>query len=96
VFQLEKLPSSIGQLYALQELDLLGCSNLKKLHSSIGQLSPNKGHPSYYSAIQLLNNNHYKIEDVNHLTICQPPNKDHPSYYLLKKCVETLRLLEQG
>jgi hypothetical protein len=40
----------------------------------------------YASAIQLSNNNHYKIEDANHLTICKPPNKDHPSYYLFLKC----------
>ncbi|KAH8944459.1 hypothetical protein BDL97_13G111700 [Sphagnum fallax] len=41
----------------------------------------------YASAIQLSNNNHYKIEDANHLTICKPPNKDHPSYSLLLKCL---------
>ncbi|KAH8949062.1 hypothetical protein BDL97_10G010400 [Sphagnum fallax] len=43
----------------------------------------------YASAIQLSINNHYKIEDANHLTICKPPNKDHPSYYLLLKCLRT-------
>ncbi len=42
----------------------------------------------FASAIQLSNNNHYKIEDANHLTICKPPNKDHPSYYLLLKCLK--------
>jgi hypothetical protein len=42
----------------------------------------------YASAIQLSNNNHYKIEDANHLTICKPPNKDHPSYSLLLKCLK--------
>ncbi|CAM6074482.1 unnamed protein product [Sphagnum tenellum] len=41
----------------------------------------------YASSIQLSNNNNYKIEDANHLTICKPPNKDHPSYYLLLKCL---------
>ncbi|KAH8953014.1 hypothetical protein BDL97_08G002300 [Sphagnum fallax] len=41
----------------------------------------------YASAIRLSNNNHYKIEDANHLTICKPPNKDHPSYSLLLKCL---------
>ncbi|CAM6037548.1 unnamed protein product [Sphagnum compactum] len=41
----------------------------------------------YASTIQLSNNNHYKIEDGNHLTICKPPNKDHPSYSLLLKCL---------
>ncbi|KAH8944394.1 hypothetical protein BDL97_13G107500 [Sphagnum fallax] len=41
----------------------------------------------YVLAIQLSNNNHYKIEDANHLTICKPPNKDHPSYFLLLKCL---------
>jgi hypothetical protein len=42
----------------------------------------------YASATRLSNNNHYKIEDANHLTICKPPNKDHPSYYLLLKCLK--------
>jgi len=42
----------------------------------------------FVSAIQLSNNNHYKIEDANHLTICKPPNKDHPSYSLLLKCLK--------
>jgi hypothetical protein len=41
----------------------------------------------HVSAIQLSKNNHYKIEDANHLTICKPPNKDHPSYSLLLKCL---------
>jgi Leucine-rich repeat (LRR) protein len=36
---LKELPSSIGQLNALQELDLDGCSELKELPSSIGQLN---------------------------------------------------------
>jgi hypothetical protein len=39
VFRLEKtkeLPSSIGQLNALQKHILLGCSNLEKLFSFIG------------------------------------------------------------
>jgi SHAQKYF class myb-like DNA-binding protein len=36
---LKELPSSIGQLNALQMLDLWGCSNLKELPSSIGQLN---------------------------------------------------------
>ncbi len=41
----------------------------------------------YASAIQLSNNNHYKIEDAHHLNICKPPNKDHPSYFLLLNCL---------
>jgi Leucine-rich repeat (LRR) protein len=36
---LEKIPSSIGQLNALEKLDLLGCSHLEELPSSIGQLN---------------------------------------------------------
>ncbi len=44
------------------------------------------------SAIQLANDNFYKVEDANHLTICKPKNKDHPSYSLLldflKICME--------
>jgi hypothetical protein len=31
MFQVKKLPSSIGQLNALQELDLTGCSHLEEL-----------------------------------------------------------------
>ncbi|CAM6041043.1 unnamed protein product, partial [Sphagnum compactum] len=42
----------------------------------------------YASAIQLSNNNQYRIEDANHLTICKPPNKDHPSYSLLLQCLK--------
>ncbi len=42
----------------------------------------------YASAIQLSNNNQYRIEDANHLTICKPPNKDHPSYFLLLQCLK--------
>jgi hypothetical protein len=42
----------------------------------------------YASAIHLSNNNHYKIEDAHHLTLCRPPNKDHPSYSLLLKCLK--------
>ncbi|CAM6033450.1 unnamed protein product, partial [Sphagnum compactum] len=42
----------------------------------------------YASATRLSNNNHYKIEDANHLTICKPPNKDHPSYSLLLQCLK--------
>jgi ABC-type glutathione transport system ATPase component len=36
----------------------------------------------------LSNNNNYKIEDADHLTICKPSNKDHPSYYLLLECLK--------
>jgi len=39
VFQLEITTLFIGQLDALQELGLNGCSNLKQLRSSIGQLN---------------------------------------------------------
>ncbi|CAK9236310.1 unnamed protein product, partial [Sphagnum troendelagicum] len=41
----------------------------------------------YVSATRLSNNNNYKIEDANHLTICKPLNKEHPSYYLLLRCL---------
>jgi energy-coupling factor transporter ATP-binding protein EcfA2 len=41
----------------------------------------------FASAIELSNNNHYKIEDAHHLTICKPPNKGHPSYFLLLQCL---------
>jgi len=42
----------------------------------------------YASTIQLSNNNQYKVEDANHLTICKPTNKNHPSYDLLLKCLK--------
>jgi hypothetical protein len=52
------------------------------------------------SARRLSNNNIYKIEDANHLTICKPPTKDHPSYSLLldflKICMKVIRILEFG
>jgi len=41
------------------------------------------------SASRLSNNNNYKIEDANHLTICKPPTKDHPSYSILLKHLKT-------
>jgi Leucine-rich repeat (LRR) protein len=36
---LQELPTSIGQLNALQNLDLSECSNLQELPTSIGQLN---------------------------------------------------------
>jgi hypothetical protein len=33
------------------------------------------------SAIRLSNNNNYKVEDANHLTICKPPSKDLSNYF---------------
>ncbi|CAM6016306.1 unnamed protein product [Sphagnum balticum] len=39
------------------------------------------------SAIRLSNNNYYKVEDANHLTICKPPSKDHLSYSKLLECL---------
>jgi Leucine-rich repeat (LRR) protein len=36
---LKELPPSIGQLNALQKLDLSWCSDLKELPPSIGQLN---------------------------------------------------------
>jgi hypothetical protein len=42
------------------------------------------------STIQLLNNNYYKVEDVNHLTICNPPTKDHLSYSKLLECLKKI------
>ncbi|CAN5962451.1 unnamed protein product, partial [Sphagnum jensenii] len=68
---------------ALQEdLNIYAFGEGLPLHENWGILVP------FASAIQLSNNNHYKIEDANHLTICKPPNKDHPSYYLLLKCLK--------
>jgi hypothetical protein len=48
----------------------------------------------YVSATQLSNNNNYKIEDADHLTICKPPNKAHPSYFLLLQCLR--RCMQEG
>jgi hypothetical protein len=39
-------------------------------------------------AIRLSNNNNYKVEDANHLTICKPPSKDHLSYSKLLECLK--------
>jgi Leucine-rich repeat (LRR) protein len=36
---LQELPTSIGKLNALQNLDLRGCSTLQELPTSIGQLN---------------------------------------------------------
>ncbi len=41
------------------------------------------------SAIRLSNNNSYKVEDVNHLTICKSPSKDHLRY---SKLLDYLKL----
>ncbi|CAM6011064.1 unnamed protein product, partial [Sphagnum balticum] len=40
------------------------------------------------SATRLSNNNNYKVEDANHLTICKPPSKDHSSYSKLLECLK--------
>jgi hypothetical protein len=46
----------------------------------------------YASTIHLLGNNNYKIEVVNHFTICKIPIKNHPSYSklvdFLEVCIE--------
>jgi hypothetical protein len=41
------------------------------------------------SANRLSNNNNYKVEDANHLTICKPPTKHHPSYSILLERLKT-------
>jgi hypothetical protein len=43
----------------------------------------------YASAQRLSGNNCYKIEDLNHLTICKPPTRDHISY---SKLVDYLKI----
>jgi hypothetical protein len=43
----------------------------------------------YASAQRLSSNNCYKIEDLNHLTICKPPTRDHISYSKLVDCLRT-------
>jgi hypothetical protein len=39
-------------------------------------------------AIRLSNNNYYKVEDANHLTICKPQSKNHLSYSKLLECLK--------
>jgi len=41
------------------------------------------------STIRLANNNYYKVEDANHLTICKPPTENHPSYSMLLDRLKT-------
>ncbi|KAH9567676.1 hypothetical protein CY35_03G037500 [Sphagnum magellanicum] len=43
---------------------------------------------SWASATRMSNNNNYKVEDANHLTICKPPSKDHESYSKLLECLK--------
>ncbi|CAK9238637.1 unnamed protein product [Sphagnum troendelagicum] len=38
------------------------------------------------SATRFSNNNNYKVEDANHLTICKPPSQEHLSYSKLLEC----------
>jgi hypothetical protein len=40
------------------------------------------------SAIRLSENNYYKVEDADHLTICKPPSKDHMGYSKLLECLK--------
>ncbi len=52
----------------------------------------------YASAQRLSNNNNYKIEDANHLTICQPHTKNHISYtklvQILNVCLQVKHQLQ--
>ncbi|CAN5977006.1 unnamed protein product [Sphagnum jensenii] len=40
------------------------------------------------SATRFSNNNNYKVEDANHLTICKPPSQEHLSYSKLLECLK--------
>ncbi|CAK9278102.1 unnamed protein product [Sphagnum jensenii] len=64
-----------------EDLNIYEFSEGLPVDENLGILVP------YVSATRLSNNNNYKIEDANHLTICKPLNKDHPSYYLLLRCL---------
>ncbi|CAK9219835.1 unnamed protein product [Sphagnum troendelagicum] len=54
----------------------------QNLIQSLGILVP------WASATRLSNNNNYKVEDANLLTICKPPSKDHLSYSKLLECLK--------
>jgi hypothetical protein len=40
--------------------------------------------------VQLLNNNNYRVEDFNHLTICKPSSKHHLNYFKLLECLKKI------
>ncbi len=40
------------------------------------------------SARKLARNNFYKIEDANHVQVCQPVDRSHPSYQRFVQFVE--------
>ncbi len=43
------------------------------------------------SARKLARNNVYKIEDANHMQVCQPDNESHDSYQKLLQFVRDIR-----
>ncbi len=43
------------------------------------------------SARKLARNNFYKIEDDNHMQVCQPVDKSHPSYEIFLQFVRDIR-----
>ncbi len=43
----------------------------------------------FISAQRLARNNHYMVEDANHMEVCRPPSKEHPSYRLLLQLIKT-------
>jgi nucleoside-triphosphatase THEP1 len=78
------------------KMEYLSIEFIKATHENLNIYAFSEGLPvdknwgilvPHVSAIELSNNNHYKIEDADHLTICKPPNRYHPSYSLLLKCL---------
>jgi Leucine-rich repeat (LRR) protein len=78
---LKELPSSIGQLNALQEFDLSGCSSLKELPSSIGQLNAlQKLDLSGCSSLKELPSSIGQLNAVQEFILCECLNlKELPS-----------------
>ncbi len=44
---------------------------------------------NFSSAQRSAGHNSYKVEDADHMEVCQPPSKEHPSYGLLLQFIIT-------
>ncbi|CAM6060001.1 unnamed protein product [Sphagnum tenellum] len=74
------------------------CKDINILHLLKDYLLMTNGFPFFVhksiialpwaSATRFSNNNNYKVEDANHLTICKPPSQDHLSYSKLLECLK--------
>jgi hypothetical protein len=99
--QLTKVPTQSGLLRNMESFDLkmeqLSIDFNKSICEDINIYAFVEGLPidkkwgilvQPASAIRLSNNNNYKVEDANHLTICKPSSKDHLSYSKLLECLK--------